>query len=154
MTDLSKNLLWDIIATALSVLFFLFFIQIGSFNPYINWNRIIFDLITGIASYSIVLIFLRNNQKFIGIPKLVYAVILGSIIWAVLHSLYGIYFDWRYLSDIRPESFNERSLETVTTFPLYFVPLFSINAFIFLGLLRILKKIVSNTRSAVLPALS
>jgi hypothetical protein len=151
MTNLSKNLLWDITATVLSVLFFQFFIENASFNPYINWEMVIFDSIAGIISYSIVLILLRNKQKFIGIPMLVYSVVLGSIIWSVLHSLYGIYFDWRYLSNIRPESFNERSLETLTMTPLIFVPLFSINAFIFLGLLRILKKIVSTTRSAVLP---
>ena len=151
MTNLSKNLLWDITATVLSVLFFQYFIIKFSFNPYINWNRVIFDSIAGIISYSIVLILLRNKQKFIGIPMLVYSVVLGSIIWAVLHSLYGIYFDWRYLSDIRPESFYKRSLDTLILTPLIFVPIWSINAFIFLGLLRILKKIVSTTRSAVLP---
>jgi hypothetical protein len=151
MTNLSINLLWDITATVLSVLFFQFFIINASFSLYINWEMVIFDSIAGIISYSILLFFLRNKQRFIGIPVLVYSVVLGSIIWAVLHSLYGIYFDWRYLSDIRPESFNERSLDTLILTSLIFVPIWSINAFIFLGLLRILKKIVSTTRSAVLP---
>ena len=150
MADSSKKLLWDITAAALSVSFFEFFVENASFNPYINWNRIIFSFLAGISSYSIMLFLFRNKQKFIRIPMVVYSIVFGSILWVSCHLIYVIYFDWQY-SEMRGGTFTERYLDPVKYSFFYIVPLLSINAFIFLGLLRILKKAVLFTRSAKLP---
>jgi hypothetical protein len=136
-----NNLILDIIATSLSVLILPFLYVNSKVSGGIDWEMVVFDLITGLAAYWITLILFKNKPKFAGIPMIVYAVILGSIVWAVCHISYLFYFDWRYLSDIRPESFYQRNFRLVTDMLPWSSLILTLNALIFISLWRLAKKI-------------
>jgi hypothetical protein len=141
-----RKIVLDFTATTLSVLFLQLFFEVARMNVYINWELIIFDSITGIFSYWIVLFLFNDKSEVLKIRKIVYAVVFGSIIWALLHAAYLIHFDWKYLSDVRPEGLYKRSIETVKTALLYFVPQFSISAFLFIFAIRFIEKYMKNCR--------
>jgi hypothetical protein len=130
----------DVIALTLSVLFFQFFLNVFSMKP-INWNLIEIDSIIGIISYWIAFLLLKNKYAFLKIPIMFYLVILGSTLWVLGHCIYIAYFDWQYLSDIRPENFYERNLDYLMGSLIYLAPIVSINALLFIFLFRGLEKI-------------
>lgn len=140
------NLIWDLAATGLSVLFFEFLYVFGKVSGGVNWEMVIFDSITGIVSFwtffGLVFLIFKIKSKPIEFLIIVHLVIFASAVWALCHSAYITYFDWLYLSDIRPETFYERNIKYLETAFSYFTPIFSIISLIFIGLLRIVKKII------------
>jgi hypothetical protein len=122
MNHLRIHLLADMTGATLSVLFFEFLMVNISLINAVKWDMVIFDSITGIVSYSVVLILLKERQKFLAVPMIFISIILSTAIWTLCHTAYLIYFDWRYLSDIRPESFYERNITGSIYGFLFFVP--------------------------------
>ena len=131
----------DTIALTLSVIFTQFFFNFFRMKP-IDWNLIVVDLIIGIMSYWIAFLLFRNTSAFLNIPSLVCSVILGSILLVLGHSIYIFYFDWRYLSTIRQETFYDRNLNYLKLSLLYLLPVISIIAFLFVFMFRALEKII------------